>query len=108
MVRLLASCAVVAILASSALASRQAPPARADLKHELWSATFSPELAATLARPAATASASEGMVINDDTAIHLDGKPCSFTEVPSNAIIESVRLGPDNKTIQAIRFRSKR
>jgi len=48
-----------------------------------------------------------GFLINDQTEVKLDGKPCKLSDVPKGAEIEAVDFAADKRTILRISFRSK-
>jgi hypothetical protein len=49
---------------------------------------------------------SDDYVVTEQTEVLLNGKPCSYKEVPDNATILRLELGPDNKTVRKIHFRA--
>lgn len=53
-------------------------------------------------------TAREPFIVTDDTEVHLNGRRCSFREVPRDATILSVELAIDGRTIRKIRFRSSK
>lgn len=61
--------------------------------------------AAALAVVAAR-SAPLDYVVTEETEVLLNGKPCRYREVPANASILRMELGPDNKTVLKIYFRA--
>lgn len=44
--------------------------------------------------------------VTDETEVLLNGKPCLYIEVPANATILRMELGPDNKTVLKVEFRA--
>src|SRR5262249_51544412 len=61
--------------------------------------------AAALAVVAERAPASD-YVVTEGTEVLLNGKPCRYKDVPDNASILRMELGPDNKTVLKIHFRT--
>jgi hypothetical protein len=57
---------------------------------------------------AVVAARSQGSdyVVTEETEVLLNGKPCRYNEVPDNATILRMELGPDNKTVLKIHFRA--
>jgi hypothetical protein len=45
-------------------------------------------------------------VVTEETEVLLNGKPCRYKEVPANASILRMELGPDNKTVLKLHFRA--
>lgn len=45
-------------------------------------------------------------VVTEETEVLLNGKPCRYNEVPNSATILRMELGPDNKTVLKIHFRT--
>jgi len=62
--------------------------------------------AAALAVVAERAPASDDYVVTEGTEVLLNGKPCRYQAVPNNASILRMELGPDNKTVLKIHFRT--
>ncbi len=50
----------------------------------------------------------DGLVIDDDTEILLDGKPCRFEDVPAGAEVVELAVAKDGRTVLKIHFRSKK
>jgi hypothetical protein len=63
-----------------------------------------PAPASALAVVAAGAQAVD-YVVTEETEVLLDGKPCRYKDVPDNATILRMELGPDNRTVRKIHFR---
>ncbi len=45
-------------------------------------------------------------VVTEETEVLVNGKPCRYSEVPSDASILRMELGPDNRTVLKIHFRA--
>lgn len=45
--------------------------------------------------------------ITYETEIVLDGRPCKYRDVPSNAVILKMEVGTDKKTVLKIHFRTQ-
>jgi hypothetical protein len=60
---------------------------------------------AALAIVTARAQASD-YVVTEETEVLLNGKPCRYKDVPDNATILRMELGPDNKTVLKVHFRA--
>jgi hypothetical protein len=53
--------------------------------------------------------ASEGKFhITDETEVQLDGRPCKYADVPSDAVVVLVELAADGKTVLKAHFRSRK
>src|SRR5579885_1116904 len=65
-------------------------------------------LPAHLLKPAEPVEDKDGLVINDDTEILLDGRACKYEDVPNNAEITLIDLSADKKVVRKIHFRSKK
>jgi hypothetical protein len=46
------------------------------------------------------------LIITEETEVLLDGRPCRYQQVPSNATITFVEVGSDRQTVLRIHFRS--
>jgi hypothetical protein len=89
---------VLTVLASTCLTSWDADPRAAAGRMEA-------KLYALALRPAAR---DDGLEINDDTEILLDGKPCKYEDVPAGAEIVLLAVARDGRTVLKIHFRAVR
>lgn len=46
-------------------------------------------------------------VVTKDTDVRLDGQPCSYAAVPSDAIVVKMQVGADRRTVVRMDFRSR-
>jgi hypothetical protein len=53
-----------------------------------------------------TDGAESTFLVTDRTDVLLNGKPCKYAEVPGHARIVRMELGPDNKTVLRVFFRT--
>jgi len=45
-------------------------------------------------------------VVTEETEVLVNGKPCRYSEVPANATILRMELGPDSRTVFKVHFRA--
>jgi hypothetical protein len=104
------------LLLAMALVLSTLPPARASLSQprdrsgsdRTLSAGLARAFSTPLGRPASGPSGREEFRLTEDSEILLDGRPCSYKDVPGNVSITHMELGADKKTILKIHFRTRR
>jgi hypothetical protein len=92
---------------SPALASRAPRPERLDLGRPL-PFSLTRDLPPDLPLTASARPQKDEFQVTEDTAVTLDGRPCKYRDVPANATIIKMEVGPDKKTVVKIHFHSGR
>jgi hypothetical protein len=107
MTRLLMAMTVVLCTLLSAHATLSEPKERSGFDR-----TLAPGLAralpGSLGRQVSAPTGREEFQLTEDSEILLDGRPCKYKDVPGNVSITHMELGPDNRTILKIHFRTRR
>jgi hypothetical protein len=92
------------------LAPRTAPPP-ADDKLTAWLASALPQdrpLPPDLLRAAYPRERDGEYRVTSQTEVFLDGRPCSYADVPKNAGVVRMEVSSDGQTVLKIQFRSKK
>lgn len=45
------------------------------------------------------------LALSDDTEVLLDGRRCTYKDIPANAVISRLEVDPDRKTLRRIEFK---
>jgi hypothetical protein len=90
--------------APASLAGRKEPP----VFDRTPPAAEARSLPATVAREVLAPRARPQYQLTEETEVVLDGRPCKYRDVPGNVSIIRMEVGPDEKTILKIHFRTRK
>jgi len=101
-------CRIVALLVALACLSPHAsasvvPPKEPLLRLEKKA---KPPIQAARAAKTARSAPDSVFVITPRSKIKLNGRPCSFKDIPADAVITNIEVDPDTKAILTIEFSS--
>jgi hypothetical protein len=105
MTRLTVALAVWMSFASAAWASLAPRKESRALTRDIASVLVARLAAPAAEQPSAQATTQE-FVLKENAEVLLNGKPCKYEQIPSNATIVLLELAADNKTVLKIHFRT--
>jgi hypothetical protein len=106
MARLLIALLVVFGVLSAATASMVPPKGGSVLDTGLLARTKA--LPPSVVRQATGRGEREEFLLTEDSEVLLDGRACKYKEVPANVSIIRLEVGPDNRTILKVHFRTRK